>query len=389
MKDEMRAIRGNQSTSRTLNRLLVLNHLRRFGPTPRMDLAGATGLSSAAVTYVTAELLEQHFIVEIEGPNGRSTPLDLNYDGHIAIGVKLMETQLQAVLTDLGTCVVDTLVSPVDARDPASAVRAIADAVANLLASSRRPAAHLIGIGLGMPGQHDAARGICRRCHRFGWEEVPIGGLIAEATGSPVWIDNDVNAFALAEHLFGKGKTASSLAVMTFGRGTGAAMIVDGRLLRGHSGGAGEIGHIAIADDGPVCECGRSGCLEALTSLPAILAAHARLSRDPARDAEDLAARAAAGETAAIAVLGEAGHYLGGAAAMLLNLFDPEAFVIGGEGLRLGPALLDPLLATLHARCLARGIALHAETWGDDAWARGAAALAIDSFFSFPAADRS
>lgn len=385
----MPSLKGNQSTSRTLNRLLLLNHLRRHGPTARSDIAAATGLSPAAISYVSSELLEQQVITErdavADGGRRRMTRLDLNYAGHVSLGVKLMEHSLRATLTDLGTNVIDTLTADVDARSPDAVAKAIADALAHLLGRSGQDRQRLIGIGLAMPGQHDAERGICLRCDRFGWKDVPIAELIAGLAGVPVWVDNDVNAFALAEHLFGAGRQASSLAVFSFGRGIGAAMIVDGQLLRGRYGGAGEIGHLAVVEDGPRCECGRLGCLEAVTSLPAILNAY-RIIRPSSRsiDPAGLAALAGEGDPVAREILDTAGRRLGAAAATFASLFDPETMVIGGEGVLFGPALLDPLVATLKEKNFQRNTEIFVEFWNDDAWARGAAALAIDSFFSLP-----
>ena len=385
----MPSLKGNQSTSRTLNRLLLLNHLRRHGPTARSDIATATGLSPAAISYVSSELLEQQVIVELDavadGGRRRMTRLDLNYAGHVALGVKLMEHSFRATLTDLGTNVIDTLTADVDARSPQAVAQAIADALAQLLERSGEDKRRLIGIGLAMPGQHDAERGICLRCDRFGWKDVPIAALIGHLAGVPVWVDNDVNAFALAEHLFGAGRRASSLAVFSFGRGIGAAMIVDGQLLRGRYGGAGEIGHLTVVEGGPRCECGRLGCLEAVTSLPAIVNSYDIVRpSDRTIDPAALAALAAAGDAVAREILDTAGRRLGAAAATFASLFDPETMVIGGEGVLFGPALLDPLIATLKEKNFQRGTEVFVEFWNDDAWARGAAALAIDSFFSIP-----
>jgi len=385
----MPSLKGNQSTSRTLNRLLLLNHLRRHGPTARSDIAAATGLSPAAISYVSSELLEQQVITErdavADGGRRRMTRLDLNYAGHVALGVKLMERSLRATLVDLGTNVIDTLTADVDARSPTAVARATADALAHLLERSGEDRQRLTGIGLAMPGQHDAERGICLRCDRFGWQDVPIAALISELAGTSVWVDNDVNAFALAEHLFGAGRQASSLAVFSFGRGIGAAMIVDGQLLRGRYGGAGEIGHLTVVEGGPRCECGRLGCLEAVTSLPAILNAYGVVRpSDRAIDPAALAALAGEGDPVAREILDTAGRRLGAAAATFASLFDPQTMVIGGEGVLFGPALLDPLVATLKEKNFQRNTEVFVEFWNDDAWARGAAALAIDSFFSLP-----
>jgi len=170
----MLALRGNQSTSRALNRSLVLNHLRRFGPTSRSELAVVTGLSNAAVTFVTTDLLDERLIVEGAGAAGagsgrRPVPLDLNYGGRFAIGFKLMETRLRGVLTDFGINPVATTDVEVDARDPAAVVDAAAGAAVHLSRAVPTARERLIGIGLAMSGQIDAEHGVCLRSNRLGW----------------------------------------------------------------------------------------------------------------------------------------------------------------------------------------------------------------------------
>ncbi len=385
----MLALRGNQSTSRALNRSLVLNHLRRFGPTSRSALAAATGLSNAAMTFVTTELLGEQLIVEGAEATGagmgrRPVPLDLNYGGRFAIGFKLMETRLYGVLTDFGIAPIATTEIEVDARRPEAVVEVAGRAAEDLLRDVPDARGRLVGIGLAMSGQIDAEHGICLHSNRLGWEGVPIAARLAERTGANVWVDNDLNAFAVAEHLFGAGRDAASLAVATFGRGVGAALIVRGSLHRGRTGAAAELGHIRIdeGDDAPACECGKRGCLETLTGEPALIEQYRAVTGTVLADAGELRIRADAGDAAATQVLGTAGRRLGAAMATLASLIDPDALVIGGEGVRLGPILLDPLLATLRERMFQADLDIRVDTSGDDAWARGAAALAIDGFFN-------
>jgi len=385
----MLALRGNQSTSRALNRSLVLNHLRRFGPTSRSELAVVTGLSNAAVTFVTTDLLDERLIVEGAGAAGAGTgrrpvPLDLNYGGRFAIGFKLMETRLRGVLTDFGINPVATTEVEVDARDPAAVVDAAARAAEHLSGAVPNARERLIGIGLAMSGQIDAEHGVCLRSNRLGWVGVPIASDLAERTGAGVWVDNDLNAFAVAEHLFGAGRDAQSLAVATFGRGVGAALIVKGSLHRGRTGAAAELGHILVdeSDDAPLCECGKRGCLEALTGEPALLAQYRAATGRLLPDVIELRGAAEAGDEVARTVLRTAGRRLGAGMATLASLFDPDALVIGGEGVRLGRTLLDPLLETLRERMFQADLDVRVDDWGDDAWARGAAALAIDGFFN-------
>lgn len=383
-----RILKGNQETSRALNRRLIVNHLRRFGQTSRSELVRATGLSGAAVTFVTAELIDEGLVAECptKRPGARLRPIDLNYAAHFAVGLKLMEHQLRAVLTDLSTRALKHLTLPVPSLDPDAVADTAAAATDSILKGTGIARDRIAGVGLGLPGFIDVVRGVCTRCHRFGWTEVPIARLITERTRIPVWADNDVNAFALAEHLFGHGRRAASLVAVTIGRGVGAGIVLDGLLYHGYSGCAGEFGHVPIVEGGRTCECGRRGCLEAYVAEPSLLARMAELVPErTGLKVEDLVELGLAGDASARAILGEAGHFLGRGLAMLVNLFNPEVLVIAGEGVRFGNPLFSPMHKELDDLAVARPSVIAIDDWDDDAWARGAAGLAIQRFFDFEA----
>jgi len=381
-----RILKGNQETSRALNRRLIVNHLRRFGQTSRSELVRATGLSGAAVTFVTAELIDEGLVAEspTKRPGARLRPIDLNYTAHFAVGLKLMEHQLRAVLTDLSTRALKHLTLPVPSLDPDAVADTAAAATDSILKETGIARDRIAGIGLGLPGFIDVVRGICTRCHRLGWTDVPIARLITERTKIPVWADNDVNAFALAEHLFGHGRRATSLVAVTIGRGVGAGIVLDGLLYHGYSGCAGEFGHLPIVEGGRTCECGRRGCLEAYVAEPSLLARMAELVPErTGLKVEDLAELGLAGDTSACAVLAEAGHFLGRGLAMVVNLFNPEVLVIAGEGVRFGKPLFLAMHKELDDLAVAPPSIIAIDDWDDDTWARGAAGLAIQRFFDF------
>lgn len=385
----MRPVKGDQGTSRAINRHLILNHLRRSGPLSRTQLAESIGLSGAAVSFVSADLLEERLIVEtVPGLGGRGVPLDINYSGHVAIGVKVMETRLEAVLTDASIKVLGQARRDFDSPSPEQVADSIGEVTQALLTGlkvKRRP--RFIGVGVALPGIMDSNTGLVYECQRFGWRDAPLGAMVTARTGSPTWIDNDVNAFAVAERLFGHGKHVQDFVVLTNGRGVGAALVLSGAVYHGRNGGAGEIGHTPVVPDGRLCECGRRGCLEAYVSEPNLLARYAELNpTNPCAAPEELADRARAGDKLAQDLLGQAGAYLGWAIASLLNLLNPELVVVGGEGVRLGDSFLTPLREGVSTRAIAgsdRDVPIEIVSWGDDAWAQGAAALAVESFFAF------
>lgn len=381
-------LRGNQGTTRAINRRLIINHLRRFGPASRSELVEVTGLSPAAVTFVTAGLIQEGFVVESGSNSSRVRPIDINYSAHFAVGLKLMERRLCAVLTDFSTRILKSLTLPLGRPDPMIAADTAAAATSDLLRRANIRRARLAGIGLAFPGIINIANGVCAQSHRLNWTNVPIGSMIAERIKAPVWADNDVNAFAVAEHLFGHGRKVSSLVAVTIGRGVGAGIVLDGQLYHGRHCSAGEFGHMPLIENGRDCECGRKGCLEAYISEPALI--NELRSIDPRRKritAEEMARLATVGDPAVVKILGRAGRLLGRGLASLVNLFDPEILVIGGEGVRFGERLFVPMRSELDRLSMIPATTVAIDVWDDDAWARGAAGLAIQRFFDFEAAE--
>lgn len=380
-------LKGDQSTVRAINRALVLNLLRQHGVLGRSELAELTRLSSAAVTGVVGELIEQGLVVEARSgrPRGGRPPvlLELAYDAWHAVGVKLMEDALEIVLTNLRTDVLARRHVSLGSTEPGVLVERIAAEANCLLKASGRSRERLVGLGVGMAGVIDPAEGVCVYSPFLHWRQVPVRRLLEEKLARPVYLDNDVNALAAAETLFGRGKDARNFAVVTVGRGIGVGLVIGGEIYRGADGGAGELGHTVSEAGGRLCECGKRGCLEAYASEPALLAqARERFPefRRGNLGIAELVQAAESGHEGARSLLREAGERLGVALANLVNLFNPEMIVIAGEGVRLGKGFLEPVKEALRRNTfngLARRLQVHVHPWGDDMWARGAAGLAI------------
>lgn len=383
-------MKGDQQTSRALNRRLVLNLLRRHGCLSRADLASETGLSAATMSFVVAELLEEGLVREREAVRGaggrRPVPVEINYGGRLVIGVKLSPKGVEGVLTDLSTAPLRTEFEPIPDTRPETVVAHAAILARRLIAELPADAPPLIGIGLALPGTYDVERGICTVLARFGWRNVPIAEMLAREVAMPVWVDNDVNAFALAQHLLGAGKSHDMLLAVAVGDGIGAALMSDQHLHRGASGAAGEIGHSILVPGGRACECGRKGCLQTYWSEAALNADWAAHCEDLPDAPEDLALAAEAGDPAALALLNAAGEGLGQHLAIIVNMVDPDIIIVGGEGTRFGDHLREPLSRTLDTLAFeSRPEVIF--TWERDAWPRGGAALAVQRFFNFASRD--
>ncbi|MCB1498326.1 MAG: ROK family transcriptional regulator [Bauldia sp.] len=381
-------LKGDSSTTRALNRRLILNQIRRNGPMSRSALTAAVGLSPAAVTFVTAELIAEGLLVEGEAQLGaagrRPIPLEIDYASKLSLGIKVSVDNIRGVITDLSTRIIGEVVLPLADHAPDTVVRVVAAATDHLVAEAGATRDRVIGVGLAVSGQVDAEKGICRQEQRFGWRDVPLAGLLAELLDVPVWVDNDANAYAVSQHLFGHGRGRHSIAAIAVGRGIGAGLVSNSQLHRGASGAAGEFGH-SFEQRGRRCECGRDGCLETWCGDIGLL--QTWRERDPGsdgKDINDLAAAVAAGDPVAVAIIEDSAQRLGRHVASLVNVFDPEIIVFGGEGVRFGRRLIDPIRKLLGEYCYSgpRPIAID---WEGTGWARGAAALAVQHFFNFEA----
>ncbi|HEV2528613.1 MAG TPA: ROK family transcriptional regulator [Thermomicrobiales bacterium] len=384
---------ANRHLIRRINQAVILRLVRELAPVSRTDLVDAASLSPATVSDITAELLRDGMIRERE--TGRSTGgrrpilLTIDPDAGLAIGAKLTEHRLVTVVTDFEGTVVEQDDLPLGGRTPDAVVAAIgnyADAVA-----ARHPSRHLFGLGLGLAGAIDREDGLCRFSPFLRWRDVPLRDLLETRIRRPVVIENDVGTLTIAERWFGAGVGERDFLVVTLGRGVGLGMILHGRPYRGAGGQGGEFGHITVARDGPPCECGKRGCLEAIAGDGAIVrAASAALGRDVTLAAAADAARG--GHPGVRAVFDEAGDALGTALATLVNLLNPTLLIVSGEGAEVLDLLDAPMRAAL-ARDgfdrLTTDLRLTVDPWGDEAWARGAAGLLLEDLLTPRAASRS
>lgn len=360
--------------------------IRLHGPISRTDIAQEIGLSQAAVSEITAALIEQGIIYEDKAGESRGGRrpilLALNKQAGLIVGVKLREESITAAITDMAAAIIEQVDVPLgDDRSPAAVIETLAQMVEALRARHRHQ--QIFGIGLGMAGVIDRREGICRFSPFLNWRDVPLRQMLEQRLQLPVVIENDANTLAMAESWFGAGQGVDDFLVITLGRGIGLGMLLGGQLYRGGSGGGGEFGHLTMVAEGPLCDCGKRGCLEALVSEPAIL----RRMRDLAGremtmdEAVDLARH---GDLAANGVFTAAGRTLGLAISYLVNVFNPPLLIVGGEGARALDLLLEPLQQTLAVNCFNgfyADLRLVAEPWGDDAWAQGAAGLMLEELF--------
>jgi predicted NBD/HSP70 family sugar kinase len=218
---------------------------------------------------------------------------------------------------------------------------------------------------------------------------------VEERIGIPVHIDNDVNTLAMAEKWFGAGQGVDDFLVVTVGRGVGLGIVVNGQLYRGARGGGGEFGHTVVDPQGPRCDCGKRGCLEAYVADPALLrqareaASEGRLGKIEAADLTTtrMVELARDGEPVLREIFARAGRTLGTAVANLINLFNPTLIIVSGEGVRSGDLLFGPMQEAVAEHTfdgLGQDTRIVIQDWGDEAWAWGAASLVLQGIYKSP-----
>jgi glucokinase-like ROK family protein len=380
----------------------LLRLLRDEGPISRAELGEAVHLSRSKLA-VELDRLTEIGLVEAQGlaasRGGRRSAIVGLSSGLRFLAIDIGATSVDVAVTDGQLTVLNQVAEPIDVRDGPDAVLAVVlDLVGKLRADGL--AVDLHGAGVGVPGPVSFRDGVPVAPPIMpGWNQYPVRSVLSQHLGCPVLVDNDVNIMALGEMHAGLARTVDDLLFVKVGTGVGCGIIVDGQVYRGANGSAGDIGHIRVDDDGPVCTCGNVGCLEAHFSGAALArdateAARAgrsaplaeRLASAGVLTAADVAVAASAGDQAAVELVRDGGRRLGLLMAGLVSFFNPGMVVLGGE---VAAGLGHPLLAELRSVVYRRSLPLATgnlpivlSELGSQAGVVGAARMISDSVLS-------
>ena len=339
------------SSLREGNRKRVIDALRERGVASRAELARITGLSRSTISTIVADLLDDGLAGERQGhPSGEGhagrppVMVSLNRSAGFALGIDFGHRHLRVAVSDLSHTVLAEAWREMDVDHSADeGLATAAEFVDRVLEEAGAAREHVIGVGMGLPAPIDRTTGSVQTVSILpGWVGVDAAAEASERLGLPVEVENDANLGALAEFAWGAAKGRSEVAYIKVSTGIGAGLISRGRIQHGVGGTAGEIGHVRLAADGPVCRCGNRGCLETLASSRAIADLLSASRREPVTTRQ-LLELCADGDSAARRLVGEAGRALGVAVANLCNILNPECVIVGGELSAAGDALLDPI----------------------------------------------
>jgi glucokinase-like ROK family protein len=380
----------------------LLRLLRDQGPVSRAELGEAVQLSRSKLA-VEIERLTEIGLVEARGlaasRGGRRSTVVALADNLRFLGIDIGATSVDVAVTDARLTVLEQVSEAVDVRTgPDNVLAVVLDLVGKLRAE--RGAVELHGAGVGVPGPVSFRDGVPVAPPIMpGWNQFPVRTVLSQHLGCPVLLDNDVNIMALGEMHAGLARTVDDLLFVKVGTGVGCGIVVDGHVYRGASGSAGDIGHIRVDDEGPVCSCGNVGCLEAHFSGAALARSAldaARAGRSPvlaerlasagSLTAADVATAAAAGDPVSVELVRAGGQRLGLLLAGLVSFFNPAMVVLGGE---VAAGLGHPLLAEIRSVVYRRSLPLATgnlpivlSEMGAQAGVVGAARMISDSVLS-------
>lgn len=376
---------------KTHNNRLILKSIYDNPEISRADIARLTGLTRTTVSDVVSDLMTDGLVEEVAvGPSaGGKPPILLNVidDSRTMIGIDLANSEFRGAIVNLRGQIKQRVSLPIKEQDGEAALDLVYQVIDSLL-----PEQPILGIGIGTPGLMDAHKGVVHNAVNLNWKNLPLRDLLQQRYGLPVYIANDSQVAALAEHTFGGSKDAdtSNLVVIKVGRGIGAGLIINRQLYYGDGFGAGEIGHVVVVENGDLCRCGNRGCLETVASSRAMVRlaqerfAESHLDQFAARPeaitTNTLVQAYEAGDATVEAIVRQAGGYLATAVANLVGILNIERIVIAGSTARFGEGLIAPIrerLDHLTLSALAARTDLEVSHLGTDIVILGAAALLL------------
>jgi glucokinase-like ROK family protein len=397
---------GDQAQLRKVNLTAVLTRLRQKMPISRAVLADLTGLNKATITRFIRELMDFGFVREVgmrSSAAGRpSILLELDPQAGYIIGVRLDIDYSAVILTNFTAEIIwrsEIKHTPEDGQEQIQK---------NLLALINEAIDHapvdgrpILGLGVSVPGLVDVEAGTLLFAPNLGWRNVPMRAWLQDHFDLPIYVDNEANLAALGEAYFGAARDCDNVLYVNITSGVGAGVVLHQEILTGATGVAGEVGHMTVDPNGPLCKCGNHGCWETFVSAPAVfrrmrerIAAgqDSMLSEDTlahfSRLSVPLVVQAAqSGDNVAAGALHETATFIGIGLANLINVLNPQRVVLGGYLSPAYPAMLEEINAVVRDRALKwswEAAEIVIAQYGSDASLMGAIATIYNHVLSFP-----
>ncbi|WP_276357181.1 ROK family transcriptional regulator [Cohnella caldifontis] len=390
---------------KNMNRNVILEFIRNQGPITKAEIAARTHLSFTAINNIVDELIREGLIMEagfdISSGGRKPILLDINPSGVYTVGVHLSAFSVKAAVINFrGAPVVQEETKLADAADRGALIASILQAVQSIIDLSKLPREKFVGIGLASPGPLDPNKGVILSPPNLpGLASVPIRDLLEERFGMTVRIEKDANVMALSELWYGAGRGMSNIVYVDADIGIGSGIVFGRKIYQGFPYGAGEIGHGTIELDGPKCNCGNYGCLEAVASGMAVVRrageeirrgtgselAPMYFEREDSVDLEAIIRAANRRDELAVNLLRESARYVGIALANIINMITPESIVIGGCLVNEYPPYFDQLKEVALPRCFSsfhKDSLLQSSVLKSQAGVIGAGILGLERFLA-------
>lgn len=383
----------------------VMQTLRKNGQTTRAEIVDVTGWSKAKVSQEVNLLIKKGFLVELgEGHStGGRKPriLRINKQLGYIVGIDIGATSLEIALADAAGSIIERVAEPADVRQPPEKLlKRCTSLILDLIAAQKLQPEQVLGIGVGVPGPVNFDRGVLVAPPLMpDWENYPIRKFFKKTFRSAfIVVDNDVNIMALGEKYSGNAMDIDHYLVIKIGTGIGCGIMVNKTIHRGNDGCAGDIGHICVDKEGPICRCGNHGCLEAMAAGPAIAEKAVQAVNEGRSDylkkifennggnltPEDVNAACREGDEAALAIIRASGQMIGDVLAGLVNFFNPSHIFITGGISNFGNHLLIAIKRAVLRRSLplaTSNLTISFSKTGSDAGVLGAIFLVLDYLF--------
>ncbi|GAE91973.1 xylose-responsive transcription regulator [Gracilibacillus boraciitolerans JCM 21714] len=323
----------NQHVVKKENKALVLETIKEKAPISRASIAQVTGLNKGTVSSLVSELIDEKLTNESgtgESSGGRRpVMLLLNETAGYTISIDLGVKSILGVLTDLRGNILHEKRTLFNNNNVEEVLHLLYKLIDELGVAAPDSEYGIVGIGVGVPGGVVTTEGEILLAPNLGWKKVPLSQLLSEKYQVPITVENEANAGAYGEKVYGVGQLSSELVYASVGIGIGVGLILDGKLYRGLRGFSGELGHMTIEKDGAVCRCGNKGCWELYASEQALLK-QAEKNGYVNATVEEIVIAANNGEANAINMLAQLGDYLGGVGITnIIHIFNPEQVVMG------------------------------------------------------------
>jgi glucokinase-like ROK family protein len=392
---------------RELNLSVILNALRDLGPLSRAQLAARTGLNKTTVSSLVKELLDAEFVQEmgvhqVEDLGRPSVLLKLNPRAGYIIGAEIGVDFISVILANFEAEIVwrqQEQTTQITTQE--AIIQRTMKVIREAFSEAERHRKPVLGLGLGVPGLVDVDTGTLLFAPNLGWRDVPLRSALSREYEFPIYVDNEANMATLGESYFGVARRARNVLYVSAGVGLGGGISVDGHILSGANGFAGEIGHMKMVPDGQNCNCGSKGCWETLVSQLAVIQRVReaidkgqcsllieRVNGDFSRLTLPLILQAAReGDQVALEAFEETGKYLGLGLANLINALNPETVVLGGI-MSLASEFLMPVISRVIQEIALpwswRGTKILVAAYGSDACVMGGVATVYRHILSEP-----